>query len=65
MEDCLDSLGEAAVFATLDSNWGYWQMPVAEGDRATTAFICHEGCFEFRRMPFGLYNAPLTFRRTV
>ena len=29
MDDCLDSLGDATVFSTLDCNFGYWQIPVA------------------------------------
>jgi len=27
MDDCLDSLGHAQFFSTLDCNAGYWQMP--------------------------------------
>ena len=65
MENCLDSLEEAAFFTTLDCNSGYWQITVADEDRAKTAFTCHEGCFEFCRMPFGLCNTPSTFQRTV
>ena len=29
MDDCLDSLGDATVFSTLDCNSGYCQNPVA------------------------------------
>ena len=65
MEDCLDSPGEAEFFTTLDCNSGYWQIPVAEEDRAKIAFTCHEGCLEFCRMPIGLCNAPATFQRIV
>ena len=28
MDECIDSLGEANVFTTLDCNSGYWQIPI-------------------------------------
>jgi len=28
MDDCLDSLGDAQFFSTLDCNAGYWQIPL-------------------------------------
>ena len=34
--DCLDSLGEATIFKTLDCNSGYWQMNLAEEDKDKT-----------------------------
>jgi len=65
MDDCIDSLGEAAIFTTLDCNSGYWQIPVAQEDRDKTAFISHVGSYQFLRMPFGLTNAPATFQRAL
>ena len=65
MDECLDSLGDANVFTTLDCNSGYWQIPIADEDRDKTTFTCHAGTFRFKRMPFGLCNAPATFQRTV
>jgi RNase H-like domain found in reverse transcriptase/Reverse transcriptase (RNA-dependent DNA polymerase)/Integrase zinc binding domain/Integrase core domain/Chromo (CHRromatin Organisation MOdifier) domain len=65
IDDCLDSLGEAKVFSTLDANSGYWQIRVDPKDREKTSFICHAGTFQFRRMPFGLVNAPATFQRAM
>ena len=33
MDECIDSLGEATIFATLDANAGYWQVEIDENDR--------------------------------
>ena len=47
---------------------GYYQLEVAEEDRDKTAFVTKYGLFSFRRMPFGLCNAPAeedTFSRAV
>ena len=62
IDDCIDSLGEATIFTTLDCNSGYWQTPIAAEDRDKTALICHADLFRFNRMPFGLRNAPSTFQ---
>ena len=65
MDDCLDSLGDAAVFLTFDCKSGYWQIPVATEDRDKTTFITHMGTFRHVSMPFGLRNAPATFQRAL
>ncbi len=65
MDDCIDSLGEAKIFTTLDCNSGYWQIPIKESDRHKTAFVSHMGSYHFKRMPFGLTNAPATFQRAI
>eukprot|EP00171_Calliarthron_tuberculosum_P023710 IDg23710t1 len=43
MDDCIDSLGTANIFTTLDANWGYWQLALRKEDQEKTAFCSHEG----------------------
>ena len=65
MDECIDSLGDATLFTTLDCNSGYWQIPVSKKDQDKTTFVCHAGMYRYKRMPFGLTNAPATFQRTL
>ena len=48
-------------FCFLDGYSGYNQIVIAPDDQEKTTFICPYGTFAFRRMSFGLCNAPITF----
>ena len=65
MDDCIDSLGNAKFFTTLDAYSGYWQMNIRKRDRHKTAFVTHSGAYQCIRMPFGLTNAPASFQRAL
>jgi len=65
MDECIDSLGDARVFSTLDCSAGYWQIPVAEEDTHFTAFTCHSGAWQCVRLPFGLCSAPATIQTAM
>jgi len=65
MDECIDSLGDASVFSTLDCNARYWQIQVAEEDKHLAAFTCHSGAWQCVHLPFGLCNAPATFHRAM
>jgi len=43
----------------------YWQIPLAEEHRWLTAFVTHDGLYEWLQMPFGFKNAGATFVRAV
>ncbi|GJS15197.1 reverse transcriptase domain-containing protein [Tanacetum coccineum] len=44
---------------------GILPIPLAPEDQEKTTFTCPYGTFTYRRMPFGLCNAPSTFQRCV
>ncbi|RVW63656.1 Pro-Pol polyprotein [Vitis vinifera] len=50
-----------------DGGWysGYFQIEIDLEDQEKTTFTCPFGTFAYRRMPFGLCNAPATFQRSV
>ena len=55
----------AAYLTHLDLVKGYWQIKDNESDREKTAFSTHDGHYQFKRMSFGLTNAPATFQRAI
>lgn len=65
MDDCLDSLGHATYFTSLDCTAGYWQVPLRESDKENSVFTCHYGTFDYNTMLFGLTTAPATFQRAL
>ena len=65
IEELLNYLKGKKFFSLCDAIYGFWQVPIVEGDVAKTAFTSSEGLYEFVVMPFGLTNAPATFQRLM
>lgn len=65
IEELLDKVAPTEYITTMDLCKGYYQVPLAEEDKAKTAFLTPMGKFQFTRMPFGLKNAPAVFQRLM
>lgn len=46
-DDCIDRLGDAAVFNTLDDNCGYYKILNREEVRNKTRFTTHIGTYRY------------------
>ncbi len=53
------------VLGVLDLSSGYWQAPLEPGSRKYTVFATTEGLFQFKRVAFGLCNAPAFFQHAI
>ncbi|KAK9744200.1 hypothetical protein QE152_g8022 [Popillia japonica] len=56
LEDLLHLTGKSAYLSTMDLRSGYYQVEAHPPDRDKTAFICSNGIYCFRRLPFGPFD---------
>ncbi|GKA24696.1 reverse transcriptase domain-containing protein [Tanacetum coccineum] len=65
MDQMLERLAGNEYYCFLDGFSGYFQIPIDPRDQEKTTSTCPYKTFAYRRMPFGLCNAPGTFQRCM
>jgi hypothetical protein len=61
----LERLANHSFFCFLDGYSGYHQISIYPNDQSKTTFTCPYETYTYRRMSFGLCNAPTSFQRCM
>lgn len=62
---CINSLHSATILLPLDSNRGYYQIPIDDAEKDKKTFTSHFGTYRANPMPSGLMKSPTTFQLTL
>ena len=65
MDQLLKRVSGHPFYGFLDGYSDYFQIQIAADDQEKTTFTCPFGTYAYRRMPFGLCNAPTTFQHCM
>ena len=65
IDEMFSKLGGARIFSTIDLRSGYYHIGLTRESRAKSAFVVPMGKWQFKRMPFGLSQAPAYFQLLI
>lgn len=65
MEEILEQLAGSEVFSVMDMLNGFYQVYLHKESRPYTAFYCHRGLYQWKRLPMGLSGSPGIFQRIL
>jgi site-specific DNA-cytosine methylase len=64
-DDLFHQVSNSKFFSKIDLRSGFHQIPIAEEDRAKTAFWWNNQLWQYKRLPMGLCNSPSAFQRVM
>ena len=62
-EELMTEFCGSTIFSKLDLRKSYLQIPLHKDSKHLTAFITHDGVFQYKRMLYGLSSAPSAFQK--
>ena len=62
IDEILSKIGHGKIFTVLDLKNAFLQLNVKENCREILTINTHKGLFRFKRLPFGIANAPSAFQ---
>jgi hypothetical protein len=65
IEENLAQLSKSRIFSSVDGSGAFHVVDLEEDAKPKTAFATPWGLYQFKRMPFGLCNAPATYSRLM
>lgn len=65
IDDLLLKARDCKFFTKLDINSAFWSIPIRKKDRYKTAFVTHNGHYQWSCLPFGLKSAPAIYQRIL
>ena len=63
IDEMLEWLAKHSLLCFLNGYLGYHHIPIHPDDQSKMTFTCLYGTYAYRRMSFGLCNAPASFQR--
>ena len=65
VDSTLAQFAGAKIFSKIDTNSGFWQVPLSAESKLLTNFVTPYGRFYFNKLPFGISSAPEHFQRRM